>query len=307
MKDSSSDLSSTLKLAAIPLSRLVLRAVDLAQSEFDGADCDASVRFVAEVSAEPIAIQVDETAIDAILNRLLSYSLEILPAGGSITLKTGMIESEGIQEVSRTRPPSYKAYLDLNYLGPVLNLAFWADGVPSFLTVDENIEIVVGSEAVNTENKSGLTVRLMFPASERIISQVAAYSSPSLGEHILLIDDDPILLRVVHQILAADGHEVVVASGGKEGIEAYGLAFHSGKPFRIVITDFNMPGLDGDEVAKAIKAISPKIPVILLSASDYHVEQAGQSAHFDVVLRKPAKAIDLRNAIAQCRRRKEAA
>jgi DNA-binding NtrC family response regulator len=77
---------------------------------------------------------------------------------------------------------------------------------------------------------------------------------------ILLIDDEPDILRVLGISLKADGYEVIPALNGAEGLEAFGRE----KP-AIVITDIKMPGMDGIEVLGKIKEIDPETEVIIIT------------------------------------------
>mgnify|MGYP000113776971 CR=1 FL=1 len=68
---------------------------------------------------------------------------------------------------------------------------------------------------------------------------------------ILLIDDEPDIVRVLGISLKADGYDVIPALGGTEGIEA----FTKEKP-EIVITDIKMPGMDGvDDVLQETNVV----------------------------------------------------
>ncbi len=67
-------------------------------------------------------------------------------------------------------------------------------------------------------------------------------------DKLLLIDDEPDILRVLSMSLKADGYAVVTAANGTEGV----AAFEEEKP-DIVITDIKMPGKDGIEVLKKVK------------------------------------------------------
>jgi PAS domain S-box-containing protein len=77
---------------------------------------------------------------------------------------------------------------------------------------------------------------------------------------ILLIDDEPDIVRVLGISLKADGYEVIPALSGAEGLEA----FAKDKP-EIVITDIKMPGMDGIEVLEKIKILDPNTEVIIIT------------------------------------------
>ncbi len=78
---------------------------------------------------------------------------------------------------------------------------------------------------------------------------------------ILVIDDDTSLRRVLEYNLQEDGYEVQTASSGEEGLYLFGQSQPD-----LVITDMNMPGMDGLMVLKSIKERSPETLVIMITA-----------------------------------------
>jgi two-component system, cell cycle response regulator len=82
---------------------------------------------------------------------------------------------------------------------------------------------------------------------------------------ILIIDDSPDALAVATARLAHEGHEIMCAGGGKEGLEAVGRDSPD-----LVLLDVDMPGMTGFEVCRRLKseAVTSSIPVIFLSGSD---------------------------------------
>jgi len=79
-------------------------------------------------------------------------------------------------------------------------------------------------------------------------------------DKLLLIDDEPDILRVLTMSLKADGYDVVSAPNGAEGI----AVFEKEKP-DIVITDIKMPGMDGIAVLKKVKALNADTEVIIIT------------------------------------------
>jgi CheY-like chemotaxis protein len=106
---------------------------------------------------------------------------------------------------------------------------------------------------------------------------------------LLCIDDDEQILQTMQVCLGHLGHQVKVASGGKRGIEVFCTAILKSEPYDVVITDMSMPDVNGLEVAQAIKAESPKTPIILLSgAAGSPKDTEVPSASVDAVVNKPA-------------------
>ncbi len=80
---------------------------------------------------------------------------------------------------------------------------------------------------------------------------------------ILVVDDTKAIRDILSKILSFMGYEVVVASSGNEGLNRF--LKHS---FELVLTDFNMPGIDGYTLALRIKDKSPNTPVVLITGSE---------------------------------------
>jgi len=118
---------------------------------------------------------------------------------------------------------------------------------------------------------------------------------------ILIVDDDPLIIRVLCETLETDGHEVITALGGQAGIDAFYGAQKQDKPCDVVITDLGMPRVDGRKVASFVKSVSESTPVILLTGWGQRLVAEGDvPPHVDRVLAKPPKLRDLREALAFC-------
>ena len=87
---------------------------------------------------------------------------------------------------------------------------------------------------------------------------------------ILIIDDDPGIIKVVEFRLVKMGYEVLIAVNGKEGLQRT-MEINPD----LVLLDFTMPFLNGDEVCKRIKAgeATKHIPVILMTGSEPQIRE----------------------------------
>jgi len=150
----------------------------------------------------------------------------------------------------------------------------------------------------------GTTIRLSFAvpkarAEEPALAATRAQVPSRL--RLLIVDDDPLLLKSLQDTLEGDGHVVMVANGGQSGIDVFRAAVQRGESFAAVITDLGMPYVDGRRVAAAIKAAVPTTPVILLTGWGQRLEAEGNvPLHVDRVLSKPPKLRELREALAHC-------
>ena len=117
---------------------------------------------------------------------------------------------------------------------------------------------------------------------------------PVPKKRILVVDDEPFVCDAVKMMLAFDGHDVMTANDAKEAL----VVFENNK-FDLVITDFAMPGMKGDELAAAIKARSPKQPVVMITAYAEMIQSSGKKLPgVDFLVSKPFLLEHLREAIS---------
>lgn len=106
---------------------------------------------------------------------------------------------------------------------------------------------------------------------------------------VLLVDDEDLVRKVVRVVLEAEGHEVDEAA---DGPSALGV-LDSGSPDAVVL-DLLIPGADGYELCRKIKAASPATRVLVLtSVPAEESESKARSAGADDVMTKPFSALDL--------------
>ena len=84
-------------------------------------------------------------------------------------------------------------------------------------------------------------------------------SSPAT---ILCVDDDRETLSLRKQLLETHGYSVITAQSGAEGLQT----FSEGQTVDLVLLDYAMPGLSGEQVAKEMKLRHPAVPIVIMSA-----------------------------------------
>jgi CheY-like chemotaxis protein len=78
---------------------------------------------------------------------------------------------------------------------------------------------------------------------------------------VLCVDDEAIGLQIRKALLENAGYHVLAALNGEEG-----LAIFQSHPVNIVLLDYLMPGLNGGDVARKMRTISPEVPILMHSA-----------------------------------------
>jgi DNA-binding response OmpR family regulator len=89
--------------------------------------------------------------------------------------------------------------------------------------------------------------------------------------HVLVVDDEPEIVKMVQKIMESRGHRVSIA---RDGIEAVETAF--AEPPDVMILDLNLPKIDGFEVCRRLKsdAKTKGVPIVMLTAAYVTVQDA---------------------------------
>lgn len=113
------------------------------------------------------------------------------------------------------------------------------------------------------------------------------------GRRILLVDDEPANLEMAGAILRADGFSIASSPNGAEAIEQAACT-----PPDLVVSDYEMPGMTGRDVAARIKAMAETqgVPVLICTYADM---QLGELLPADAVLRRPFSAEALKDAVTR--------
>lgn len=121
------------------------------------------------------------------------------------------------------------------------------------------------------------------------------FFAPTENQRWMLVDDNAdILLMMAAAVGNLTGAEVESYRSPSAALAAFTAA--PGK-YELVITDFEMPGLDGVELCRRLRAISPAQKIILATGSGFLTEQAARHAGFSALLNKPFPLAALREAL----------
>ncbi len=290
-------------LVPVDMNPLVQQVIDLTRARWSDMAHQRGIVIEMQTELAPglPAIMGAESEIREALTNLIFNAVDAMPQGGALTLRTQATSKSVSLEVTDTglgmdedtRRRCFEPFFTTKgEQGTGLGLAMVYGAVQRH-SAEIEIDSALGQ---------GTTVRLSFALPTATVSSsarmVTTHAAPS-ALRILLVDDDPVLLKSLEDILKADGHVLTVTYGGQAGIDAFRVAHEQGDLFDIVITDLGMPYADGRKVAGAVKALAPSMPVILLTGWGQRLEIEGDvPAHVDRVLSKPPKLGELREALA---------
>lgn len=130
-----------------------------------------------------------------------------------------------------------------------------------------------------------------------MMSPHRAAEAPASGRRtILLVDDEPMLLKLGEAVLTRHGYEVLLAADGRQAVDCYRAA---ARPIDLVVLDRTMPRLTGREALRELRGLDPAVAVLF--ASGYAADQLTdeERAHTRGFLNKPYSPHDLLAAVRQ--------
>jgi two-component system cell cycle sensor histidine kinase/response regulator CckA len=272
-------------LPIIEESVLMLRASLPAQVAID-VHCAADVPLVLAD-----AVQVEQVLLNLGVNA--AYAMEDQPGRIEVSIEPVVIDAASVRVHGSLRPGRYARVscsdtgcgMDAATLGRIFEPFFTTkpvgEGTGLGLSVAHGILSAHGGAIVaHSEPGRGSRFDLYFPAVEGAAAApapalpgVAAKPVAGAGQHILYVDDEEGLVFLVKRMLERRGYRVSGFVDARSALEAL-RADPAG--FDLVVTDQNMPGMSGLEVAREVRAIRPDLPVAL--ASGYITEELKSQA-----------------------------
>ena len=122
----------------------------------------------------------------------------------------------------------------------------------------EQVTAQLVAQAGGTNRKRLLPSDLEQRFDEALIAGV-----PNQRKHsILVVDDEPMALELLHSVLTDAGYEVAVAQSGFESLDLFRRDTHA---FDLILTDLSMPLMDGEETFERLRQMSPTVNVVLMA------------------------------------------
>ena len=310
-------------LLPVDLNRLVPQVVDLTRARWSdmAQQRGVAIQVRTELAPNLPAIAGIEGELPDALTNLIFNAVDAMPTGGELKLRTcvagrpaGAANGAGTEELVQLEVSDAGVGMDEETRRRCLE--------PFFTTKGERgtglgLAMVYGTVQrhgadldVQSAVGKGTTVRLSFavPAAPPGAAPPSAAPRAVAPLRILIVDDDPLVLKALRLALEADGHVVTATDGGRAGIDAFLAREAAGEGYQVVITDLGMPYVDGRQVATAVKSTRPDTPVLMLTGWGRQLAMEGElPPHVDRVLSKPVRLRELRETFAEVTRRGAAA
>ena len=214
-------------------------------------------------------VQLETTLINLCVN-----SRDAMPQGGSLLLRTRAVvvapgssglphgdyveiavadTGEGMTEETRAR--AFEPFFTTKEPGKGTGLGL--------STTYGFVQSAGGTVAVASTPGQGTTVTLTLPRAHgqpEALPQPRPTVSGRMFD-ILLVDDDSAVRTVTRELLEEAGHDVVEAGSGAEALDILRL----NKTFDLLVTDFAMPGIDGGQLAAAVRRLLPHLPILFVT------------------------------------------
>jgi CheY-like chemotaxis protein len=166
--------------------------------------------------------------------------------------------------------------------------------------VDGIVHDLGGAIALATQQGRGTTFDIWLPTDGEAAvptAQPPTELASGNGETIMVVDDERALVALSEEMLAGLGYEPVGFDSSAAALAAFR---RTPEHFDLVLTDENMPGVNGTELTRELRRLHPDIPVVLMSGyAAAQLAQRAASVGIHEVLRKPLQRRDLSEALAR--------
>jgi len=302
------------ELATVDVNEAVHEVIELTRPRWRDLVQRQGLSIQIECQLEPHAplLLCNAAELREALTNLIFNAVDALPQGGVITIATRFVTPPAPENTAaagrrllvevRDNGTGMDESVRRHCLEPFFSTKTHRGGTGLGLAmVYGMVQRHKGGIEIESAPGQGTCVRMSFPvAGQPVPSPQPAPASlqPSRSMRILCIDDEPSVRAILRDCLEHEHHDVSLADGGREGLEMFRSSLAGGRPFQVVITDLGMPDMDGNHVARAIKAESPRTQILLLTGWGAARETDGDFAQeVDAVMSKPAHLPELNSLL----------
>jgi two-component system cell cycle sensor histidine kinase/response regulator CckA len=250
-------------------------------------------------------VKADPGQVEQILLNLALNACDAMPQGGRLTIETANVmltrEYTKLKPGVRVHPGPYVlvAVSDTGHgmsretLGRAFEPFFTTKAVGQgtglgLATVYGLVKQADGYVWVYSEPGIGTTFKIYFPvisSQEPVTPEPEAPPTLGSGELVLVVEDEPDVMRMAVRALREAGYTVLEASGGRQALE---ILMEAGERIRLVVTDVVMPAITGRDLVDRIATMRPGMPVIFMSGyTDEDVIRRGLMERGRRFLQKP--------------------
>jgi PAS domain S-box-containing protein len=262
-----------------------------------------SIALELELPARPVYVDGDHVRLAQVLANLLHNAGKFTPAGGTVTVALDAGGPGAVLTVRDTGVGMSRELLDAifePFTQADQGLARSAGGLGLGLALVKGlVELHGGSVEAHSDGPgrgAEFAVHLPVASAPAALVRPRVAAAPGAGRRVLVIEDNVDGAESLKEVLELDGHEVVVAHDGDAGL-ARARSFAP----EVVLCDLGLPGIDGYEVARRLRADASTADVRLVALTGYALSEdreRARAAGFDHHVAKPPSMDELRDAVA---------
>ena len=228
---------------------------------------NARVELTCVLDPRPCCIEADRGQLEQALVNLVVNARDAMPKGGTVAIETRLSE-QGIALIVRDDGEGMDAATHDRLFEPFFTTKSPGHGTGLGLALVYGIvQQAAGTIQVESAPGQGAEFRIMLPRSYRSPAalQPREARKPSATARtgtVLLIEDEAVVLDSVRRTLQRRGYRVIEARNACEALRTFEL--HAPE-IDIVLSDAIMPGMDGPELLERLHAVSPGMPLVLMS------------------------------------------
>ena len=291
-----------LALAPVSFADILATAADALRPVAEAKGVSLSVDFG---NAEEVSLSGDAVRLQQVVTNLLGNGIKFTPAGGRVAAELAMQGQQLVLVVHDTGQG-----IPAEFLPAVFERFRQADGsitrhhggLGLGLSITKQIvEMHGGSIAAESEGSGqGSTFTVMLPlpgegSARPLVSADASQAVPVTGLRVLVVDDQADARELLRRLLAEQGCEVDVAASAEEA-----LAFITAGGWDVLLTDIGMPGTDGYELLRSVRAMNAGQKAIAVTAfARPEDRERALAAGFDAHVAKPVNPVRLLQAVAE--------
>jgi GAF domain-containing protein/ActR/RegA family two-component response regulator len=289
-------------MVPLDVTQLVRDALDITQSRWREEPVSRGVVIEVRTELAPVPpILGDAAELREALTNLILNAVDAMPTGGTLGLVTTAGDDHVEIAVSDTGvgiPPAVRE--------KIFDPFFTTKGPHGTgLGLSLTYGIVArhgGSVSVDSEEGRGSTFRLSFPSAATVETptpaSVRADATAPRTLRCLVVDDEEPVRTVLADVIESAGHHATMVGDGAEAIERF-----RAEAFDVVLTDLAMPRVSGWQVARVVKQVAPRVPVVLVTGFGVELTPEERRTHgVDHVLVKPLQIQEILDALAEVAR-----
>lgn len=295
---------------AIPVPPILREVADIVRETFP-----RSIALETDISPDLWPVLANPTQIHQLLLNLCVNARDAMPQGGRLRLG-GCNRVLDEAEAARIEGAQRGAWLVLHVedtgtgIAPELLPRIWEPFYTTksgergtglgLSTVKDIVETHAGFIAVETMPGRGTAFRIYLPARGSGIPypepETPSELSNGTGEAILVVEDERGIRDGIKAALTKAGYHVTTAGNGDEALQ---VIRGRPQPFDLVLTDIDMPVLNGVKLASILSEIQPALPVVAMSGLSFHADGVDPRQFSGGYLPKPFRLDELSRVIRQ--------